>query len=176
MKRPYIKVLGLIVVVLAIGLVFTSLKSSKKYKFKESAKQLHTELLASKHQIDPKTALDIISKKDDNHVFVDLRNPREYANFHIQDAINVPMQRVLDDEYIPYLKDNRIKVLYSENSIDANQVRLLLTQYGYENLMVLQGGANYWKENMITKDVFKPSGTYDDEKLNFDPEKLKGED
>lgn len=176
MKRPYIKALGLIVVVLAIGLVFTSLKSSKKYKFKESARTLHAELLASKHQIDPNTALDIINNQDDNHVFVDLRNPREYANFHIQGAINVPMQRVLDDAYIPYLKDNRIKVLYSENSIDANQVRLLLTQYGYENLKVLQGGANYWKENMITKDVFKSRGTYDDEKLNFDPEKLKVED
>jgi rhodanese-related sulfurtransferase len=176
MKRPYIKVLGLMVVVLAIGLVFTSLKSSKKYKFKESAKQLHTELLASNHQIDPNTALDMINNNDDNHVFVDLRNPREYANFHVQGAINVPMQRVLDDEYIPYLKDNRIKILYSENSIDANQVRLLLTQYGYENLMVLQGGANFWKENMMTKDVFKSSGTYEDEKLNFDPEKLKGED
>jgi rhodanese-related sulfurtransferase len=176
MKRPYIKALGLIVVVLAIGLVFTSLKSSKKYKFKESAMQLHTELLASKHQIDPNTALDVINNKDDNYVFVDLRNPREYANFHIQGAINVPMQRVLDDAYIPYLKDNRIKVLYSENSIDANQVRLLLTQYGYDNLMVLQGGANYWKENMVSKDVFKSKGMYDDEQLNFDPEKLKGED
>jgi rhodanese-related sulfurtransferase len=83
---------------------------------------------------------------------------------------------VLDDAYIPYLKDNRIKVLYSENSIDANQVRLLLTQYGYENLMVLQGGANYWKENMVSKDVFKSKGMYDDEQLNFDPEKLKAED
>jgi hypothetical protein len=49
----------------------------------------------------------------------------------------------------------------------------LLTQYGYENLIVLQGGANYWKENMLSKDVFKEATEYDDEKLRFDSEKLK---
>jgi rhodanese-related sulfurtransferase len=175
MNRPYIKALGLIVMILAIGLVFMSIKSSQKFKFKESALELHSQLLKSKHQIDPQAALDIIRKQDDNYIFVDIRNPREYANFHIEGAVNVPMQRVLDDEYIPYLKDNRIKVLYSEESIDANQVRLLLTQYGYNNLMVLQGGANYWKENMVSKDVFKSKGEYDDEKLKFDPEKLNSE-
>lgn len=172
MNRPYIKALGLIVMILAAGLVFMSIKSSQKFKFKESARELHTQLLTSKHQIDPQTAKDILSKQDDNYIFVDIRNPRDYANFHIEGAVNVPMQRVLDDEYVPYLKDDRIKVLYSEESIDANQVRLLLTQYGYNNLMVLQGGANYWKENMESKDVFKSTEEYDDEKLKFDPEKL----
>lgn len=173
MKKPYIKTLGLIVVVLAAGLIFMSIKESKKYKFERSAEEIHTELLAEKHFMDPATALDLISKKDENYIFVDIRNPREYDNFHIESAVNVPLQRALDDEYITQLENTKIKVLYSEESIDAEQVRLLLTQYGYDNLMVLQGGAKYWKENMLTKDVFKAKGEYDDEKLKFDPEKMK---
>jgi rhodanese-related sulfurtransferase len=173
MKKPYIKVLGLIVVALAVGLVFTSLRTSKKFKFKKTAVALHQDLIDAGHFMEPAQALELISKKDDNYIFVDIRNPREYDNFHIEGAINIPMQRVLDDQYVPTLKDKRIKVLYSDESIDADQVRLLLTQYGYENLIVLQGGANYWKENMLSKDVFKEATEYDDEKLRFDSEKLK---
>jgi rhodanese-related sulfurtransferase len=157
---------------MAAGLIFTSIQTNKKYKFKRKAEDIHSELLEAKHFLDPNTALSLINKGDEKYVFVDIRNPRDYDNFHIESAVNVPMQRVLDDEYVPYLKDDRIKVLYSENSIDAEQVRLLLTQYGYQNLMVLQGGASYWEKNMLSRNVFKATAEYDDEKLQFDPNNL----
>ena len=173
MKRPYIKILGVFIVVIAIGLVFTSLKSSNKYKFAKTAEVQHAELLDSQHFIDPNTAWELIAKKNEAYIFVDIRTPREFDNFHIESAVNVPMQRALDDEYISYLKNDKKKVLYSNASIKADQIRLLLTQYGYENLYVLQGGADYWKENMLSRDVFKSKPEYDDEKLRFDPVKLK---
>ena len=174
MKKPYIKLLGLIVVVIAVGLVFTSLKSSKKYKFEMSAEELHGELVKESHYMDPNKAWEIISKNNQDYIFIDIRNPREFDNFHIEGAVNVPMQRALDDEYIPELKNNKKKVLYCDESLKADQIRVLLTQYGYDNLFVLQGGANYWKENMISKDVFKSKSEYDDEKLKFDLSKVKG--
>ena len=173
MKRPYIKLLGLIVVVITIGLIFTSLKSSKKFRFDKSAEELHSELVESKHYLDPNKALEIITNKNEDYIFVDIRNPREFDNFHIEGAVNVPMQRALDDEYIPYLENNKTKVLYSSERIKADQIRLLLTQYGYDNILVLQGGAIYWKDNMTSKDVFKSKASYDDEKLKFDLNKLK---
>lgn len=172
MKRPYLKLLGVIIVLFAVGLIFTSYKSSKKFKFEKSAEELHGELVGSKHNLDPNAAWDIISKKNDDYIFVDIRNPREYDNFHIEGAVNVPIQRALDDEFIPYLKNNKKKVLYSNESIKANQIRLLLTHYGYDNLYVLQGGANYWKENMMSNDIFKSKTEYDDEKLKFDIKKV----
>ena len=175
MKRPYLITLGIVVVILAAGLIFASVSASKKFKFENSAESIHAELIEASHFMDPQTASKLISAKDGKYVFVDIRNPREYDNFHIDGAVNVPMQRVLDDEYVQYLKDDRVKVLYSEESIDADQIRLLLTQYGYENLMVLQGGAKYWREYMTSRDVFKSGGEYDDEKLKFDPDKLKKE-
>lgn len=173
MKKPYLKLLGLIVIVLVAGLIFTSLKSSNKYKFQKSAEFQHNELIKGNHLISPEKAKDILSKQGDDYIFVDIRNPREYDNFHIEGAVNVPLQRVLDDEFIPYLNDGKKKVLYSNESIKANEIRLLLTQYGYDNLFVLQGGAQYWKENMLSKDVFKSKGEYNDNKLKFDPNKLK---
>ncbi len=172
MKRPYIKLLGLIIVLLTVGLVFTSLQTSKKYKFDTKAIELHKELVSSTHFIDPQKASEILSKQHDEYIFVDIRNPREFDNFHIEGAVNVPMQQILDDQFISFLKNDKTKVLYSNESIEADQIRLLLTQFGYSNLFVLQGGANYWKENMISKDVFKSKGEYDDEKLKFDISKL----
>ena len=173
MKRPYLKSLGLFIILLTIGLIIASVQSSKKYKFGTKAEALHAQLLEGKHYIDPNSAMEILSRKDDNHIFVDIRNPREFDNFHMEGAVNVPMQRVLDDVYIPYLENDKVKVLYSNESIEADQIRLLLTQYGYDNLFVLQGGADYWKENMLSRDVFKSAGEYDDEKLKFDLEKVK---
>ncbi len=140
-----------------------------------SAEELHSELVASNHEMDPNKAWDILSNNNDDYIFVDIRNPREFANFHIEGAVNVPLQRVLDDEFIPYLKNEKKKVLYSNESIKANEIRLLLTQYGYDNLFVLQGGARYWKENMLSKDVFKSRGEYNDNKLKFDPNKMKAQ-
>ncbi|MCK5469739.1 MAG: rhodanese-like domain-containing protein [Cyclobacteriaceae bacterium] len=173
MKKPYLKIIGLIVIALTAGLIFTSLENSKKFKFQKTAEVQHSELVKGNHLISPDKAKDILSKQSDEYIFVDIRNPREFDNFHIEGAVNVPLQRVLDDEFIPYLKDERKKVLYSNEGIKANEIRLLLTQYGYDNLFVLQGGANYWKENMLSKDVFKSKGEYNDNKLKFDPNKLK---
>jgi len=173
MKRPYLKSLGLIVILLTLGLIIASIQSSKKYKFGTKAEKLHVQLLEGEHYIAPESAMELITKKDDKYIFVDIRNPREFDNFHLEGAVNVPLQRVLDDIYIPYLENDKIKVLYSNESIDADQVRLLLTQYGYDNLYVLQGGVDYWKENMISKNVFKSVGEYNDEKLKFDIDKIK---
>lgn len=173
MKKPYIKLLGLTIVVIAVGLIFTSLKSSKKYKFEKSAEELHGELVKESHYMDPNKAWEIISKKNQDYIFIDIRNPREFDNFHIEGAVNLPMQRALDDEYIPDLENSKKKVLYSDESIKADQIRVLLSQYGYDNLYVLQGGANYWRENMVSKDVFKSKAEYNDEKLKFDLSKVK---
>ena len=71
-----------------------------------------------------------------------------------------------------YLKNSKKKILYSNESIKADRVRVLLTQFGYDNLYVLQGGVNYWRDNMISKDIFKAKAEYDDEKLKFDPKKV----
>ncbi len=155
------------------GLIFTSMRSSQKYKFQKTAEVQHSELVKGNHLINPDKARDILSKQSDDYIFVDIRNPREFDNFQIEGAVNVPLQRVLDDEFVPYLKDKKKKVLYSNESIKANEIRLLLTQYGYDNLFVLQGGAKYWKENMLSKNVFKSKGEYNDNKLKFDPNKLK---
>jgi len=103
---------------------------------------------------------------------IDIRNPREFDNFHIKGSVNVPIQRVLDDEYITYLKNDKKKILYSNESIKADQIRVLLTQYGYKNLYVLQGGASYWKDHMLSRDIFKAKTEYDDEKLKFDINKV----
>ena len=78
MKRPYLFTLGITIVVLAAGLIFTSIQTNRKYKFKRDAEEIHSELLAAKHFMDPNTALSLIDKGDEKYVFVDIRNPRDY--------------------------------------------------------------------------------------------------
>lgn len=175
MEKPYIKILGVVVVVIAVTLIITSLRSMSKYKFDQTAEQLHAQVVKAEHFLDPMSAKDILYKNDEKYLFIDIRNPRAFDNFRLESAINIPMQQVLDDDFRSVFSNEKIKVLYSENSIDADQVRLLLTQYGYDKILVLQGGVSYWKENMLKDDIFSKKGEYDDEKLKFDPEKLQEE-
>jgi rhodanese-related sulfurtransferase len=175
MRKPYIVALGAVVVALAIGLIFTSVTTSKKYKFSRKATDVHAELIAKDHLLDPNTARKLMEAGDAKYMWIDVRNPAEFDKFHIEGAINIPLQRVLDESYVETLKNEKIKVFYSQESIVADQVRLLLTQYGYDNLMVLQGGVAYWQESVLSNDIFKAAGEYDDEKLLFSADSLKSQ-
>ena len=153
-------------------MILASLKSAQKYRFGISAEELHTKLVEGNHYIKPKKALEILNSDADSYLFVDLRNPRDFDNYHIEGAVNVPLQRVLDEEYESALKDDRKKILYSDESIKANEIWMVLSQYGYGELFVLEGGLNYWQKNILNNNVFNTTGTFSDEKAKYDFKKV----
>jgi rhodanese-related sulfurtransferase len=177
MKRPFLITLGTLIILITASLILASLKSVQKYRFGTSAEELHKMLVENDHFITPSEADEILKRGDESYIFVDLRNPRSYDNYHIDGAVNVPMQRVLDEEYEDALKDNRKKILYSDEGITSNEVWMVLSQYGYENLYVLEGGLEYWRRNMVDKDIFKAVDDFSDEKAKYDYLKvISGED
>jgi rhodanese-related sulfurtransferase len=172
MKRPFLITLGIFIVLITGSLILASLKSAQKYRFNVTANDLHAKLVESSHLMRPEEALDLIRSKSEDYVFVDLRDPRSFDNFHIEGAVNVPTQRVLDEEYEDALKSDRKKILYGAETIRANEVWMILTQFGYNNLYVLEGGVDYWRSNVMEKNIFQAKAESSDEKAKYDFKKI----
>jgi rhodanese-related sulfurtransferase len=166
MKKSYITILGIIVIALLAGLIMVSVQSQHKFAFVNTAETVHKELVSAKQFVTPDEAQAMLSATDKKPIFIDVRNPRKFDNFHLPNSINIPMQQVLDEQYKPLWNNGELKVLFGTDTRQADQVRTLLIQFGYTNVSVLHGGSNYWKQNMINSGPFTSKAEYDDEKLN----------
>lgn len=94
--------------------------------------------------------------KNDNYIFIDLRNAFEFNKGHIKNAKNIYTPDLLDIENKEFIKDqlkaNKTVVLYSENAKEASGPWLLLTQMGYKNLKVLCAKTSYINKEFKIED------------------------
>ena len=75
---------------------------------------------------------------------VDIRDPDDYAKFHIRGAINIPMREI--EARTGELPSDRRVVLYSNGTTHAAQAWLQLYNMGHNNLLVLTDGIlGFWK-------------------------------
>jgi len=81
-------------------------------------------------------------------VLVDIRTPAEYEKYHINGAVNVPLNALFDSESIDMFLSGSDIVLYSNSSTNAAQAWLMLQQQGIHTY-VLQGGMNYWAQAIM---------------------------
>jgi rhodanese-related sulfurtransferase len=87
---------------------------------------------------------------------IDIRPADSYTQGHPENAINVPVRNLLDDESLELfdqLRNNgQIVVLYGSDELQATAPCLLLQQLGYQNIKILKGG--YSPENIFKEPVF----------------------
>ena len=84
----------------------------------------------------------IIEEKND-YMLIDIRTAEDYAESHIQGAIHIPLISVLQTEQIATLPEDRIVILYGNNSLQATQAATVLQLAG-KNAYALIGGYEYW--------------------------------
>lgn len=74
---------------------------------------------------------------------IDIRPSELFAQGHTENAINIPIRKLLDDESIEIfdrlLKDGKDVVLYGSYELEAVAPSLLLQQLGYKNVKQLKG-------------------------------------
>ena len=117
-------------------------------KYKLSPEETVEQLLLDEYSFYPEDLVGIVEFEDPAYVLIDLRNPYEYIKGHVNGAINIPANSVLDKENLKafdqYVKDSLTVILYGETQLDANGPWMILNQMGYENLKVLLGGYHYF--------------------------------
>ncbi len=153
MKHLNLLILGSIVVILSIIFGIATIKVTGKYRFKRSATEMLTRVNMHSQYLDITKAKGLT--RNDTVIFIDIRTPKEFAGYHIENSQNIPFDRLLDDDFVDILKDGRMKILYGSTSVGSNAAWMVLTQYGYDKLYVLDGGVQDWRIQVESRDIFK---------------------
>lgn len=76
---------------------------------------------------------------------VDVREAKDFAEYHIPGAINVPLAALSGD----FAARNERIVFYSDGGIHAAQAWLLLRSLGFKGVYMLFGGLEEWKDSIL---------------------------
>jgi rhodanese-related sulfurtransferase len=81
-----------------------------------------------------------------NPVYIDVRSEADFNLYHIEGAINIPVERI--DEVVPVLltepATNSVFMLMSNDETAAVQAWKTLVASGLSNSYILEGGVNNW--------------------------------
>lgn len=140
--------LTLILIIPALIIAFVPQNTTHPYKL--TAGQLLAEIRTGTQFVSPDELADQIIRQDPSIQLIDVRNPREFDQFSLPGAINIPLQDILSDQNTDVLNQStKMNIFYSNGSTEANEAWMLTRQLGYQNNYVLQGGLNYWTETIM---------------------------
>jgi rhodanese-related sulfurtransferase len=155
-------------VILILGLVIAMVPENTTQPFRLSAPQLLAEIQSGSEMVSPDVLADWLVNNDPSIQLIDVRTPEEYENFHLDNALNIPLADILSPEWTDYLDQGvKMNILYSNGTTSAHEAWMILRQLGYENNYVLQGGLNYWTETILNPTAPK-STSPDDEFAKYD--------
>lgn len=145
-KREY-QILALVLIIIAAGLVLLP-----KYEKNEGIdpKLFVKNAISSERYISTDLLADKLVNQDPSILLIDTRTEKEFNEFSLANAINIPLKNLLDDDYIGYIdQDIYDVVLFSNDSFYADQAWMLGNRLGFKNLYVLKGGLNEWFNTII---------------------------
>lgn len=91
-----------------------------------------------------------IMENDPSILLVDVRTPAEYEKYSLNNAVNIPFDKILEEEHEAYFNQEvYTTVLFSNGSSLADQAWLQLRSYDYRGNNVLKGGLNEWYKTII---------------------------
>jgi phage shock protein E len=85
-------------------------------------------------------------KSDDRPLLIDVRTPSEYANGHIEGAINMPHKQLKGQLALLTDAKNKQIVLYCHSGTRANYAKKVLKKNGFKQLDHLAGDYKAWKK------------------------------
>lgn len=83
------------------------------------------------------------SLADEMPIIIDVREPREYRQGHIAQALSLPLTRFSEGD--PQLPRDRDIVIVCRTSRRSRLAATALRKLGYENLTILEGGMTSWE-------------------------------
>jgi rhodanese-related sulfurtransferase len=113
----------------------------------------------------------VIDKKADLQI-IDVRSAEDHKKYAIPSSENIPVKQLLESTYD--LRTDMDIVLASNGDNQASQVWLVLRMMGFENVYVLQGGVNYWVENIVNPTEPSPNSP-DSEIFKYEFRKAAGQ-
>lgn len=139
-KRLSISVIGYLAIIL-IGILSIG---KTDIRFVETNQSVLQDIEEMSYEVFPDELLEIIANQDPSYLIVDLRSEYDYIKNHLDGAISIPKNQILEKESLKVLNqaasDSLTVILYGDTQLDANGPWMILQQLGYSNLKVLLGG------------------------------------
>lgn len=82
-------------------------------------------------------------EQSSERMLIDVREPSEYKNGHIQGAKNFPLSQF--SHYISDIPNDQDIFLYCKSGMRSKNAALILRKNGYTRLSHLQGGIGAWQ-------------------------------
>ena len=101
-------------------------------------------------------------------LLIDIRSAEEYKQGRLPNAVNVPIDKLFDDEYSEYItgRNDKVKVLYASTEAEAIRATALLILEGHNHFKVLSGGYFVARDFVINSQ--NPAYFhYNDEKMRY---------
>jgi len=143
-NKPWLSLLGLAVIIVFLAFLFRP----KSHEYQTGEDQAIKMMLEPQNQV---AISDLAGKQ-----LIDIRPADLFAQGHPENAINIPVRNLLDEESLELfdglLKNGMAAVLYGSDELQATAPCLLLNQMGYTNLKTLKGGfvaTNGFKEPVL---------------------------
>jgi len=136
--------------IIPLGLIIAAVPQNTTKPYKLTAGQLLEEVNSRTQFLAPELIADMLVSKDPSIRLIDVRPQDEFEKFSLPGAVNIPFSDILSDEWTDILhQDIKMNVFYSNGSVTANEAWMITRQLGYENNYVLEGGLNYWFDNIL---------------------------
>ncbi len=157
-----------VIVFLAVIIIGANTIKKQKNIYKYLPQQMIEELILV-YQVTPEEAVDLL-KDTVSTVFVDLRSIYDYEKGKLDNAINIPIPMLLDDDnkklFDTWKKDSVKVVFYGNDQLQANAPWMMMYQLGYTNTVTLMGGKEYMDLQMAG--LLSENSTYETEKPAVD--------
>jgi sulfur-carrier protein adenylyltransferase/sulfurtransferase len=140
-------ILAVILILLAGGLVLLP-----KYQKHEGIKpeELLSNTISPERYMTTDRLAHILINQDPSFILIDVRDEKSFASYSLPNAINIPLEKLFNEDSEGYLNQNQYDVvLFSNDHFYADQAWILCNRLGYKNMRVLKGGINEWYATII---------------------------
>ena len=159
----------LVAVIMVIGLI-TLKRPEVPYTL--SADETVNMIISSEDVIFPEEVTSIVKQSSNKYFIIDVRNPVDFHKAHIGQAINIPVQEILQSQnlktFTKLSKEGVTIVLIAKDQLEANGVWLILKQTGYDNIRVMPGGYDYFSSKSLSTASSTETPEYMAEKPRYD--------
>ncbi len=92
-----------------------------------------------------------IMEEETGYLIVDVRRPDEFAEGHIEGAINVPNEGITDEMPEELPDKDQLLLVYCRTGRRSKEASAKLAKIGYKNIYEI-GGINTWPGTIVTGD------------------------
>jgi len=100
------------------------------------------------NQFEALSPLMVVAKMNDSDtVVVDVRDPHEYIKGHIEDSINLPLNKFAEKLNVVEKYKNQPIIVVCQSGTRSTPACKILTKAGFEQVFTMTGGMQSWEDN-----------------------------